>query len=396
MPRIVAAILLVAVLAVGGGIIATTAYQAGVTATVTTTVAGTGHRRRPGRRPPTPTGTAGTRSASGSGSSASSFAPVLPVHRVRADPGHRLAAAGTAAAGGWGPRLGPATPARTPGSARAFHGTFEDWHREAHDCRRPAPGPPPTTAGARPPAGLSRSPSPLPAPPGTIARGRIPTSYDAPDADRPRRRRRTQDRPARPRLPRARGLRRADGRRRARRARRRVRQRHPDLVVLDLGLPGLDGLDVTRELRRDSTIPIVMLTARDDELDKLLGLELGADDYLTKPFSPARARRAGPGRPAADRAAAAAPGDVIRAGDVVLDVPRMRAEVAGRTVELTADRVRAARDDGRQPGPDLHALAAARRASAASPSSRTSVRSTRTSRTCAARSSPTRASRATS
>ena len=64
------------------------------------------------------------------------------------------------------------------------------------------------------------------------------------------------------------------------------RQRHPDLIVLDLGLPGLDGLDVTRELRRDSSIPIVMLTARDDELDKLLGLELGADDYLTKPFSP--------------------------------------------------------------------------------------------------------------
>ena len=65
-----------------------------------------------------------------------------------------------------------------------------------------------------------------------------------------------------------------------------IRQRRPDLVVLDLGLPGLDGLDVTRELRRSSTIPIVMLTARDDELDKLLGLELGADDYLTKPFSP--------------------------------------------------------------------------------------------------------------
>ena len=60
----------------------------------------------------------------------------------------------------------------------------------------------------------------------------------------------------------------------------------PDLVVLDLGLPGLDGLDVTREIRRASMLPIVMLTARDDELDKLLGLELGADDYLTKPFSP--------------------------------------------------------------------------------------------------------------
>ena len=60
----------------------------------------------------------------------------------------------------------------------------------------------------------------------------------------------------------------------------------PDLVVLDLGLPGVDGLDVTRQIRRDSSLPIVMLTARDDEIDKLLGLELGADDYLTKPFSP--------------------------------------------------------------------------------------------------------------
>jgi len=114
-----------------------------------------------------------------------------------------------------------------------------------------------------------------------------------------------------------------------------VRRRHPDLVVLDLGLPGLDGLDVTRELRRDSTIPIVMLTARDDELDKLLGLELGADDYLTKPFSPrelvARVRAV-----LRRSETTTAPSDLIRAGDVVLDVPRMRAEVAGRPVELTA------------------------------------------------------------
>jgi DNA-binding response OmpR family regulator len=115
-----------------------------------------------------------------------------------------------------------------------------------------------------------------------------------------------------------------------------VRQRRPDLVVLDLGLPGLDGLDVTRELRRDSTIPIVMLTARDDELDKLVGLELGADDYLTKPFSPrelvARVRAV----LRRTEAGSGGPGDLIRAGDVVLDVPRMRTEVAGRTVELTA------------------------------------------------------------
>src|SRR6187399_2161954 len=60
----------------------------------------------------------------------------------------------------------------------------------------------------------------------------------------------------------------------------------PDLVILDLGLPGLDGLDVARTMRRNSDVPIIMLTARDDETDKLIGLELGADDYMTKPFSP--------------------------------------------------------------------------------------------------------------
>jgi len=113
-----------------------------------------------------------------------------------------------------------------------------------------------------------------------------------------------------------------------------IRQRRPDLIVLDLGLPGMDGLDLTRELRRDSTIPIVMLTARDDELDKLLGLELGADDYLTKPFSPrelvARVRAV---LRRADRPLEAA--ETIRAGDVVLDLPRMRAEVGGTAVELT-------------------------------------------------------------
>ncbi len=114
-----------------------------------------------------------------------------------------------------------------------------------------------------------------------------------------------------------------------------ARRRRPDLVVLDIGLPGLDGLEVTRELRRDSTIPIVMLTARDDEIDKLLGLELGADDYLTKPFSPRElVARVKAVLRRTERAAE--PGDVIRAGDVTLDVPRMHASVAGRSVELTA------------------------------------------------------------
>ena len=65
-----------------------------------------------------------------------------------------------------------------------------------------------------------------------------------------------------------------------------IRSIRPDLIVLDLGLPGLDGLDVTRTVRRSSGVPIIILTARSDETDRVVGLELGADDYLVKPFSP--------------------------------------------------------------------------------------------------------------
>ncbi len=65
-----------------------------------------------------------------------------------------------------------------------------------------------------------------------------------------------------------------------------ARQARPDLIVLDLNLPGMDGLDVCRTLRRESDTPIIMLTARAEETDRLIGLELGADDYITKPFSP--------------------------------------------------------------------------------------------------------------
>jgi DNA-binding response OmpR family regulator len=128
-----------------------------------------------------------------------------------------------------------------------------------------------------------------------------------------------------------------------------VRQHRPDLVVLDLGLPEVDGLDVTRTLRRDSNLPIVMLTARDDEIDKLLGLELGADDYLTKPFSP---------RELVARVKAVLrrseitleKTDIIRASDVVLDVPRMRTEVAGRTIDLTPTEFQLLATLARRPG----------------------------------------------
>lgn len=67
-----------------------------------------------------------------------------------------------------------------------------------------------------------------------------------------------------------------------------VRRHDPDLVILDLGLPAIDGLDVTRTLRAESGIPIIMLTARSEESDRIVGLELGADDYMTKPFSPTK------------------------------------------------------------------------------------------------------------
>ena len=81
---------------------------------------------------------------------------------------------------------------------------------------------------------------------------------------------------------------------------RAVAEHRPRLVVLDIGLPDIDGLEVCRRLRQTSTIPVIFLTARDSEVDRVVGLELGADDYVTKPFSP-RARRPGEGRAAAQR-----------------------------------------------------------------------------------------------
>ena len=128
----------------------------------------------------------------------------------------------------------------------------------------------------------------------------------------------------------------------------RARTQAPDLVVLDLGLPGLDGLDVTRTLRRNGEVPIIMLTARSDETDRIIGLELGADDYVTKPFSPrelvARVRAV------LRRHAGAGEGEVLRAGDLLLDVPRMRVTRGDQAVELTATEFTLLAAMARQPG----------------------------------------------
>jgi two-component system alkaline phosphatase synthesis response regulator PhoP len=113
-----------------------------------------------------------------------------------------------------------------------------------------------------------------------------------------------------------------------------ARREHPDMIVLDLGLPGLDGLDVTRALRTSSDVPIIMLTARADESDRIVGLELGADDYLVKPFSPkelvARVR-------AVLRRvdASVETPDIVRAVGLSIDTARRAVTIDDEVVDLT-------------------------------------------------------------
>jgi DNA-binding response OmpR family regulator len=128
-----------------------------------------------------------------------------------------------------------------------------------------------------------------------------------------------------------------------------ARARPPDLVVLDLGLPGLDGLDVARELRLASPVPIIMLTARGEETDRVLGLELGADDYLVKPFSPrelvarVRAVLRRTGGPNSER-------ERFAVADVVIDTGRRAVTVDDRAVDLTATEFDLLVELARQPG----------------------------------------------
>ena len=132
-----------------------------------------------------------------------------------------------------------------------------------------------------------------------------------------------------------------------------ARSERPDVVLLDVMIPVLDGLQVCRTLRNESSVPIIMLTARGEETDKLVGLELGADDYITKPFSPkelvARVRTL---LRRLDAARANASAEIIRAADLTLDVPRMRATLGAeaREVDLTATEFQLLATLAREPG----------------------------------------------
>lgn len=113
-----------------------------------------------------------------------------------------------------------------------------------------------------------------------------------------------------------------------------ARQEKPDLIVLDLNLPGMDGLDLCRALRRESSVPIIMLTARVEEADRLIGLEMGADDYIVKPFSPrelvARVRAV----LRRTQGEVQTPG-LIHTGDLVIDLNGHRVARRGETIHLT-------------------------------------------------------------
>ena len=116
---------------------------------------------------------------------------------------------------------------------------------------------------------------------------------------------------------------------------KRILGEHPALVVLDLMLPGLDGWEVCRRVRAESDVPIIMLTARSDDIDRIVGLELGADDYLTKPFNPRElvARVKAILRRSARRDKAPA-GSMIKLGNLIIYPERRQVAVEGETVEL--------------------------------------------------------------
>jgi DNA-binding response OmpR family regulator len=127
-----------------------------------------------------------------------------------------------------------------------------------------------------------------------------------------------------------------------------ARSERPDLVVLDIGLPGIDGYDVTRSIRAQSTVPIIMLTARSEETDRIVGLELGADDYVVKPFSPREllARVKAVLRRTSGQVAA----ETIRVDDVVIDLPQRTVRRGGVEIQLTVSEFELLRTLAASPG----------------------------------------------
>ncbi|MCE5203108.1 MAG: response regulator transcription factor [Coriobacteriales bacterium] len=115
-----------------------------------------------------------------------------------------------------------------------------------------------------------------------------------------------------------------------------VEESRPDLALLDIMLPGIDGLELTKRFQRDYDLPVILVTAKTEEIDRLIGLEIGADDYVSKPFSPrevvarvkAVLRRVDGQRPAGEEG-------VMRVGDLVVDTERREVTVAGEVVDLT-------------------------------------------------------------
>jgi two-component system alkaline phosphatase synthesis response regulator PhoP len=134
-----------------------------------------------------------------------------------------------------------------------------------------------------------------------------------------------------------------------------ARTRHPDLVILDVMLPGMDGLEVCREIRRDQNVPIMMLSAKGEELDRVVGLEVGADDYVTKPFSmrelmarvKVHVRRSQASAPAEASPESA---ELLTAGDLELDSDGHRVRLAGQELELRPREFRLLRLFMQRPG----------------------------------------------
>jgi len=116
----------------------------------------------------------------------------------------------------------------------------------------------------------------------------------------------------------------------------RIRERTPDLVVLDVRLPGIDGMEVLRHVRRVSDVYVIMLTARTDETDKLIGLEVGADDYMTKPFSPRELVARVKAVLRRGRSSVASDDELLRFDGLDIDLARREATVDSSPVELTS------------------------------------------------------------